>query len=132
MQAEQQRRAEPHGELALRTLAMPKNTNPSGDIFGGWIMSLMDLAAGLAATARANGRVVTASVSHLSFIAPVQVGDAVCCYAELIRIGRSSMTYNIETWVLPQRLLGTRTKVTEAQFTMVAVDEGGRPRAVPS
>ena len=132
MQAEQQRRAEPHGELALRTLAMPKNTNPSGDIFGGWIMSLMDLAAGLAARARADGRVVTASISHLSFIAPVRVGDAVCCYAELVHVGRSSMVYDIETWVLTERLKGARTKVTEAQFTMVAVDENGRPREVPT
>ncbi|HME21957.1 MAG TPA: acyl-CoA thioesterase [Acetobacteraceae bacterium] len=128
MQAAEQTRPEPQGELALRTLAMPKNTNPSGDIFGGWIMSLMDLAAGLAATARANGRVVTASVSHLSFLAPVKVGDAVCCYAELVRVGRSSMIYDIETWVLPQRLSGAMVKVTEAQFTMVAVDETGRPR----
>ena len=129
MQPIDQTRAEPRGELALRTLAMPKNTTPSGDIFGGWIMSLMDLAAGLAGTARANGRVVTASVSDLSFLAPVKVGDAVCCYAELVRVGRSSMVYDIETWVLPQRLSGAMVKVTEAQFTMVAVDETGRPRS---
>ena len=125
-------RSVPRGELALRTLAMPSHTNPAGDIFGGWIMPLMDLAAGLAATGRANGRVVTAAVSQLAFFAPVKVGDAVCCYAELVRVGRSSMTYDIATWVLPQRLTGARRKVTEAQFTMVAVDENGRPRPLSS
>ena len=118
----------PKGELALRTLAMPANTNPSGDIFGGWIMSLMDLAAGLAGREHANGRVVTAAVSRLSFLAPVKVGDAVCCYAHLIHIGRSSMVFEIETWILPQRQRGQRVKVTEAEFTMVAVDDDGRPR----
>ena len=125
-------RPEPRGELELRTLAMPSNTNPSGDIFGGWIMSLMDLAAGLAATSRANGRVVTAAVSNLSFIAPVKVGDAVCCYAELVRLGRTSLVYDIETWALSQPRLGTRLKVTEARFTMVAVDEQGKPRPLSS
>ncbi|MBV9782981.1 MAG: acyl-CoA thioesterase [Acidisphaera sp.] len=128
MQEKREPSAEPRGELALRTLAMPANTNPSGDIFGGWIMSLMDLAAGLAATAVADGRVVTASVSHLAFLAPVKVGDAVCCYANLVRTGRSSMVFDIEVWVLRQRLMGVRVKVTEAQFTMVAVDETGRSR----
>jgi len=123
-------RLEPRGELVIRTLAMPNQTNPAGDIFGGWIMSLMDLAAGMAATGCANGRVVTAAVSLLTFLAPIKIGDAVCCYADLVRVGRSSMIYNIETWVLPQRLKGARHKVTEAQFTMVAVDENGRPRPV--
>lgn len=123
-----QGRAGPRGELALRTIAMPANTNPSGDIFGGWIMSLMDLAAGLAAREHANGRVVTAAVSNLSFLAPVKVGDAVCCYAHLIRTGRSSMVLGIETWTLPHLMHGERLKVTEAEFTMVAVDEQGRPR----
>jgi len=132
MQESDDVRSEPRGELVLRTVAMPNHTNPAGDIFGGWIMSLMDLAAGLAATDRANGRVVTAAVSRLAFLAPVKVGDAVCCYAELVRVGQSSMIYDLETWVLPQRLKGTRHKVTEAQFTMVAVDENGRPRPVPS
>ncbi len=122
--------AGPKGELALRTLAMPANTNPSGDIFGGWVMSLMDLAAGLAASEHANGRVVTAAVSRLNFLAPVKVGDAVCCYASLTRVGRTSMVFDIETWTLPQRRRGERLKVTEAEFTMVAVDEEGRPRVL--
>ena len=128
MQESDDIRSEPRGELELRTVAMPRNTNPSGDIFGGWIMSLMDLAAGLAGTSRANGRVVTAAISQLAFLAPVKVGDAVCCYAELVRLGRTSLTYNIEAWALLHRLQGARHKVTEAQFTMVAVDENGRPR----
>lgn len=119
---------EPIGDLALRTLAMPANTNPSGDIFGGWIMSLMDLAAGMSAISHAKGRVVTAAISHLNFLAPVQVGDAVCCYTRLVRTGRSSLVLDVETWALPQRIPGRRIKVTEAQFTMVAVDENGRPR----
>ena len=120
--------AGPKGELALRTLAMPANTNPSGDIFGGWVMSLMDLAAGLAAREHANGRVVTAAVSRLNFLAPVKVGDAVCCYASLVRTGRTSMVFEIEAWRLPQGQKGKRQKVTEAEFTLVAVNEEGRPR----
>jgi acyl-CoA thioesterase YciA len=126
----EQSRSEPRGELATRTLAMPADTNPSGDIFGGWIMSLMDLAAGMTATARAKGRVVTASVSDLSFLAPVKVGDAVCCYTDIVGTGRSSMRLAVEVWVLRQRL-GARKKVTEATFTLVAVDEDGKSRALP-
>ncbi len=126
--SEEKSRTGPRGELALRTIAMPANTNPSGDIFGGWIMSLMDLAAGLAAREYANGRVVTAAVSNLSFLAPVKVGDAVCCYTDLMRTGRTSMVFAIETWRLPHLTQGGRLKVTEAEFTMVAVDEEGRPR----
>src|SRR6185312_12557395 len=91
---------EPRGTLELRTLAMPANTNPSGDIFGGWIMSLMDLAAGMSAARLAGGRVVTAAASNLAFLAPVKVGDIICCYAELLRIGRTSMTLAVEVWVL--------------------------------
>jgi acyl-CoA thioesterase YciA len=120
---------EPRGELAKRTLAMPADTNPSGDIFGGWIMSLMDLAAGMTATAHAKGRVVTAAVSDLAFLAPVKVGDAVCCYAELQRIGRSSIRLGVEVWVL-RHGQGERLKVTEAVFTLVAVDARGKPRAL--
>ena len=122
--------AEPSGELVLRMVAMPANTNPSGDIFGGWIMSLMDLAAGLAAADHACGRVVTAAVSHLAFLGPVKVGDAVCCYANLVRTGRTSMVFGIETWALRRGTARQRIRVTEAEFTMVAVDEAGRPRAV--
>ena len=120
----------PRGELALRTVAMPADTNPSGDIFGGWIMSLMDLAAGTSAAARSKGRTATAAVSHLSFLLPVKVGDVVCVYTEVIRIGRTSMSMAVEAWALP-RGLGERHKVTAAEFVMVAVDEHGKPRPVP-
>lgn len=113
--------------LALRTVAMPANTNPSGDIFGGWVMSLMDLAAGTTATSVADGRVVTAAVSNLTFLQPVKVGDVVCCYTELLRSGRTSLTFGVEAWVLRERR-GDRMKVTAAEFVMVAVDELGRPR----
>lgn len=118
---------EPRGMLALRTVAMPANTNPSGDIFGGWVMSLMDLAAGTTATSVADGRVVTAAVSNLTFLQPVKVGDVVCCYTELLRSGRTSLTLGVEAWVLRERR-GDRMKVTAAEFVMVAVDELGRPR----
>jgi acyl-CoA thioesterase YciA len=122
--------AQPRGELVLRMVAMPADTNPAGDIFGGWIMSLMDLAAGVAAAARAKGRTATAAVSHLSFLLPVKVGDVVCVYTEVIRVGRSSMSLAVEAWALP-RALGERHKVTAAEFVMVAVDAQGKPRPVP-
>ncbi len=119
----------PRGELALRTVAMPADTNPAGDIFGGWIMSLMDLAAGTAAAAVAKGRVATAAVSRLEFLLPVKVGDVVCCYASVDRIGRSSITIGLEAWVLR---LGQdqRFRVTAAEFVLVAVDATGKPRPV--
>src|SRR5271165_1777200 len=102
--------AQPRGELSLRTVAMPADTNPAGDIFGGWIMSLMDLAAGVAAASRAKGRVVTAAVSNLAFLRPVHVGDVVCVYTEVTRIGRTSITLGVETWVL-RRGQGERVRV---------------------
>ncbi|MBV8397847.1 MAG: acyl-CoA thioesterase [Acetobacteraceae bacterium] len=119
----------PRGELAYRTLAMPADTNPNGDIFGGWLMALMDVAGGISAKARSEGRVVTASVSHLSFLQPVKVGDVVCCYTDIIRTGRSSIVMSVEAWVL-RRGYGHRVKVTAAEFIYVAVDQNGRPRAV--
>jgi acyl-CoA thioesterase YciA len=120
---------QPRGELALRMVAMPADTNPAGDIFGGWMMSLMDLAAGITAAAEAKGRVATAAVSNLVFHHPVKVGDVVCCYAEVLRIGRTSMTLGVEAWVL-RRGREERFEVTRGEFVMVAVDEAGRPRVV--
>ena len=119
----------PKGELTVRMVAMPSDTNPSGDIFGGWIMGLMDVSAGIAARDRARGRVVTASVSSLSFLHPVKVGDVVCCYTQITGTGRSSLTLEVETWVVRDQR-ASRIKVTEAKFVMVAVDADGRPRAV--
>jgi acyl-CoA thioesterase YciA len=118
---------QPHGELSLRTVAMPADTNPAGDIFGGWIMSLMDLAAGVTGSSHAAGRVVTAAVSNLSFIRPVKVGDVVCVYTALKRTGRTSITLDVEAWVL-RRGQGDRVRVTAAEFVLVAVDEAGHPR----
>ena len=120
---------EPRGELAVRTLAMPADTNPSGDIFGGWLMSLMDVAGGIAAGAVAQGRVATVAATDMAFLRPVKVGDVVCCYTDLARRGRTSLTFRVEAWVLRQRL-GDRIKVTSADFTHVALDGDGRPRPV--
>jgi acyl-CoA thioesterase YciA len=122
---------QPRGELSLRTVAMPADTNPNGDIFGGWIMSLMDLAAGIAAGTRAQGRVATAAVSNLSFLQPVKVGDVVCVYTEILKTGRTSITVGVEAYVL-RRNLGERVRVTASEFVLVAVDEHGVPRALPA
>ena len=121
---------QPTGELSLRTVAMPADTNPAGDIFGGWIMSLMDLAAGISAGTRAAGRVATAAVSNLSFLQPVKVGDVVCVYTDIIGTGRTSITLGVEAWVL-RRGRADRVKVTAAEFVLVAVNDAGRPRPLP-
>jgi acyl-CoA thioesterase YciA len=110
-------------------LAMPADTNPAGDIFGGWIMSLMDVAGGISASARARGRVATVAATDMAFLRPVKVGDVVCCYTDLARTGRTSVTFHVEAWVLRQGE-GDRIKVTSADFTYVALDEAGRPRPV--
>jgi acyl-CoA thioesterase YciA len=109
---------------------MPADTNPAGDIFGGWIMSLMDLAAGVAAGTRAKGRVATAAVSNLSFLQPVKVGDVVCVYTDITRTGRTSITVGVESYVL-RRNQGERVRVTAAEFVLVAVDDHGVPRTLP-
>ncbi|CTQ69949.1 putative acyl-CoA thioester hydrolase [Roseibium alexandrii] len=120
----------PQGELTLRTMAMPADTNASGDIFGGWVLSQMDLAGGIAAGQRAQGRVVTIAVDKMKFIRPVHVGDVLCVYTSVGRVGTSSMEIKLEAWALRHRF-GGREKVTEAIFTMVAVDDQGKPRPVP-
>ena len=117
----------PRGELAARQLAMPADANPAGDIFGGWIMASMDAAASMTTTRLAGGRTVTVAVSDIVFVQPVKVGDTVCFYTDLQRIGRTSMTLGVEVWVLRQGR-GDRMKVTEARFTFVAVDKDGHPR----
>lgn len=123
------RQAEPAGELASRTLAMPADTNPMGDMFGGWIMSLMDAAGAMTAIREAHGRVVTIAVSNITFHQPVKVGDVVCCYTEVQRVGRTSITLDVEVWVLRQGQ-GDRVMVTSAQFTYVAMDAEGRKRTL--
>ena len=121
--------AAPRGELAARHPAMPADTNPSGDIFGGWIMASMDAAAGMTASQMAGGRAVTVAVSDMVFMQPVKVGDAVCVYTDLQRIGRTSITLHVEVWVL-RHGLGERIQVTQAEFTFVAIGEDGRPRPI--
>ncbi len=119
----------PRGDLASRALAMPTDTNLTGDIFGGWLMSMMDLAGKMTATRRAGGRVVTVAVASMKFLRPVKVGDVVCCYTNVVRVGRTSITLAIETWALRQGQ-GERIQVTDAEFTFVAVDGDGRPKAL--
>jgi acyl-CoA thioesterase YciA len=121
----------PRGTLASRVLAMPTDTNPKGDIFGGWIMSHMDMAGKMSATDVAGGRVVTVAVDRIVFREPVRVGDVVCCYTDILRTGRTSITLSIEVWALRQGQ-GDRVKVTDAVFTFVAVDNEGRPRPIGS
>ena len=120
----------PQGELAILTLAMPADTNPAGDVFGGWLMAQMDLAAGMIGMLRAQGRVATVAVDGMSFLRPVLVGDAVGCYGEVVYVGRTSLRIRIETWARRGRV-GDQVKVTEGTFTMVALDAEGRPRPVP-
>ena len=123
-------RSEDRGEPAVRTLAMPADTNPSGDIFGGWVLAQMDLAAGIVAYQRARCRVVTAALDGMSFHRPVYVGDLVSCYARVVRIGRTSMTVQVDTYARRGRT-GEEVKVTEGRFRVVALDEQGRPHPVP-
>lgn len=122
---------QPSGELTLRTLAMPADVNVNGDIFGGWVLSQMDIAAGIIAGARANGRVATVAIDAMKFIRPVKVGDVLCIYASIDRVGTSSMGVGLEAWVRRSRI-GVREKVTEATFTFVAIDSDGNPRPVPT
>ena len=119
----------PRGDLCTRTLAMPKDTNPSGDIFGGWLMSQMDMAGGIHAYQVAGGRVVTVAVDAMSFHLPVQIGDQVSCYCVTRRVGSTSIAVTVETWV-KRRQSSREEKVTEGTFTFVAIDRTGSPRPV--
>ncbi|TCK01594.1 acyl-CoA thioesterase YciA [Volucribacter psittacicida] len=123
----------PQGSLLLRTLAMPSDTNANGDIFGGWIMSQMDMGGAILAKEIAHGRVVTVSVESMNFIKPVTVGDVVCCYGKCLAVGRSSIKIKVEVWVkkVSSEPFNERYCVTDAVFTFVAIDEQGRSRAVP-
>ena len=116
---------------AVRMLAMPADTNPSGDIFGGWLMSQMDIAGGIAAAARAKGRAVTVAVEGMEFHQPVYVGDLVSCYADVVATGTTSITVKVET-LARRRTGGETVKVTEGTFVFVAIDADGRPRPGPA
>lgn len=121
----------PTGELTLRTLAMPGDANAAGDIFGGWVMAQMDLACGIRAAERAHGRVVTAAVKEMVFKKPVKIGDTLGIYIDIVKVGRTSMTLQVDAWV--QRYLAeTMEKVTDAKIVMVAIDENGNPKPIPA
>ena len=122
----------PASEAELRTVAMPADTNPSGDIFGGWLLSQMDVAGGTYAMVRTGGRVATVGIEAMSFHRPVYVGDRVSCHCRTERIGRTSITVHVETWVRRTRPGQTpeEIKVTEGMFTFVALHEGGEKRVI--
>lgn len=120
---------EPRGDLCTRTLAMPADTNANGDIFGGWLLSQMDIAGGVAASKVAKSRTVTVCIDAMNFRKPVYVGDLVSVHANLVRVGRTSMTIHLEAWVVRRK----ETKpilVTDGNFTYVAIDEQGRPQPI--
>ncbi len=127
----------PEGELLLRTSPMPSDTNGNGDIFGGWIMSQMDIAGGMMVMEFTGGRAVTVAVDGMKFIKPVNVGDVVCCYGTVMKTGNTSVTIRLEVWVKPcfWRVKTAHEepffKVTEASFTYVAIDDEGRKRRIP-
>lgn len=121
----------PKDEPTIRVIAMPADTNPNGDIFGGWLLSQMDLAGGTLASRTSRGRMVTVKIDSMTFINPVRVGDEVSIYTSLISIGRTSMKIDIAAWSRT-RESDVSVKVTEGQFVYVAIDESGRPREVKS
>jgi acyl-CoA thioesterase YciA len=130
MSASETKDAPPQTEPALRAIAMPADANPNGDIFGGWLLSQMDLAGGTVATRRAKGRVVTVAITAMTFHRPVFIGDEVSCYVEIVTVGRTSITVKIESWVRRGRS-DEMIEVTEGIFTYVAVDAERRPCPVP-
>ena len=122
------------GELALQTIAMPKDTNASGDIFGGWLVSQMDLAAGIMSGQLYPGRVVTVAIEKVTFLKPVRVGSTVSCYCRVIRKGRTSLHIAVEVWTSQWRTHGGRggcIRVAEGLFVFVAIDSEGRPCPLP-
>ena len=121
---------EPHGDLFIQTVAMPADTNANGDIFGGWLLAQMDIAGGIAGRNYSRGRTVTIAIESMTFRKPVRVGDVLSCYADLLKLGTTSMTYRIEAWAIRADTF-VRDKVTEGVFTYVAIGADGRPRKVP-
>ena len=121
---------EPAGTLTIRTLAMPADTNPAGDIFGGWVMSQMDIAGAIAAVEAVKGRVVTVAVEAMTFIAPVKVGDVLCVYTAVESVGTTSITIAVEAWVRRNRV-DDRVQVTHGSFVYVALDDAGNKTRIP-
>jgi acyl-CoA thioesterase YciA len=120
----------PRGDLCTRTLAMPADTNANGDIFGGWLLSQMDIAGGVAASKIAKSRTVTVSIDAMNFRKAVYVGDLVSVHANLVRVGRTSMTLHLEAWVVRRKEMQP-ILVTDGNFTYVAIDEDGKPQPIP-
>lgn len=122
---------QPRGELTVRVIAMPADTNANGDIFGGWVLSRMDQAGGIAGVERARGRVVTIAIEAMTFIRPVRVGDVLEVYTEVEGVGRTSMRIHVEAWAARFQI-HHREKVTDGTFTFVAIDDSGKPRPIPA
>lgn len=120
----------PRGQLCLQTIAMPKDANSHGDIFGGWLVAQMDLAAGVAARKRAQGRTATVAIDAMVFLRSVKVGDIIGFYTNMESAGRSSMKIRVEVWALSD-ITGQHSKLTEGLFTFVAINDDGRTRALP-
>lgn len=121
----------PIGELVLQTLAMPRDTNANGDIFGGWLVSQMDLAAGILTKKIAKGRSATVAIKDVTFIKPVSVGSTVSCFAELINTGRSSIEIRVHVWIANLQTDNRKTKVADGTFIFVAIDDQGNSRPLP-
>ncbi len=122
----------PVGELALQTSAMPKDTNANGDIFGGWLVSQMDLAAGIASKKATRGRSVTVAIQNVHFISPVRVGVTVSCFTEVVKTGKTSVQIKVEVWTSIISIDEMPKKVAEGLFVFVAIDDNGKPRPIPS
>ncbi len=119
----------PTGELTVRTMAMPRDTNPIGDIFGGYLLSQMDIAGGIYSQKIAKGRTVTIAVDSMTFYKPLNVGDVLCCYCDTIKIGRTSIAVKVEAWTI-RKFQADREKITEGVFTYVAINDNSRPRPI--
>ena len=120
---------EPSGDLCIRTLAMPADTNANGDIFGGWLLSQMDIGGGIFASKVARSRTVTVAIEAMSFRKAVYVGDLVSVYGKLVRIGRTSVTVRLEAWAVRRREMQS-ILVTDGNFTYVSIDDQGHPQAI--
>jgi acyl-CoA thioesterase YciA len=121
---------EPEGQLTIRTVAMPSDLNYEGDVFGGWLLSQMDMAGGIAARWRAQGRVATVAIEAMQFHTPIKMGDELSCYCVEIKVGRTSLTFRVEAWVR-RREGGAQEKATQGTFTFVAIGPDRQPRVVP-
>ncbi len=128
MSHDDDKKPKPQGDLAIQTIAMPADANWHGDIFGGWLVSQMDLAGAVCARQVAKGRAATVAIDSMSFLRPVPVGAVVSCYTEVLEVGRSSMRIRVEVWI---NAMTEAQKVTEGLFTFVAIDASGRTRPVP-